>query len=307
MALSMWSKPLAANFIRGFKELRKLTEEQESFENTLDLSDDDPVLVGRMLNYFYKVDYDEEWHEGEERWGDDYEERQDTVGISVEALRGPSDAVAEEAAAAAPEEEPAPEEAPANEEEPVSEEAPAPEAEPAPEEAPAPEETPATGETPTPEDYADVSYVALEENEPEIESSITEPGQRPASPVPTILPACLLLHSRMYMIADKYDISSLCELALTRFKVALSHHWSSLDFCECIHEIYSCAEQSNSELREAVVKSAQRYIFRLYKKPSFRKLLTEEKEFLFDVFLRHIQKTKKLWEDTTSEPSGDEP
>ncbi|KAF1831388.1 hypothetical protein BDW02DRAFT_56675 [Decorospora gaudefroyi] len=65
----------------------------------------------------------------------------------------------------------------------------------------------------------------------------------------------LLLHAKMYEIADKYDVDGLKELAREKFTWACSVYWDSQHFATAAHHAYSTTPDEDKGLREIVSKT----------------------------------------------------
>ena len=87
-------------------------------------------------------------------------------------------------------------------------------------------------------------------------------------PMPTISTAYsdLVIHGKVYALAEKYAVDGLKALALQKFKTAASQEWASKDMLEAAQLAYSSTVESDRGLRDAVVAA-------IYSK---RNLLDEE-------------------------------
>jgi len=65
----------------------------------------------------------------------------------------------------------------------------------------------------------------------------------------------LLLHTRVYALAEKYDIPSLKQLARSKFEMAMACHYDSPDFAEAIEEVYCSTIDSDRGLRDIVLEA----------------------------------------------------
>ncbi|KAH7091579.1 hypothetical protein FB567DRAFT_546290 [Paraphoma chrysanthemicola] len=81
------------------------------------------------------------------------------------------------------------------------------------------------------------------------------PTYRPAA-VPEGGPAQLLLHAKVYKVADKYDISSLKELAKDKFSRACYVYWmKEQDFADAAEHVFTSTPESDQGLRAFVMKT----------------------------------------------------
>lgn len=63
----------------------------------------------------------------------------------------------------------------------------------------------------------------------------------------------LLLHTRVYALAEKYDIPSLKMLARSKFETAMACHYDSPDLPEAIEEVYCSTLDNDRGLRDIVL------------------------------------------------------
>jgi len=67
--------------------------------------------------------------------------------------------------------------------------------------------------------------------------------------------AHLLLHTRVYALAEKYDIPSLKELAQRKFEMAMACFYDSSEFAEAIEEVYCSTVDTDRGLRDVVLQA----------------------------------------------------
>ena len=65
----------------------------------------------------------------------------------------------------------------------------------------------------------------------------------------------LLLHAKLYEVADKYDILELKELVITKFTLVCSEHWSSELFAPAAYHVFSTTPESDKGLRDVVTRT----------------------------------------------------
>lgn len=65
--------------------------------------------------------------------------------------------------------------------------------------------------------------------------------------------AHLLLHTRVYALAEKYDVPSLKELARRKFEMALACYYDSPELPEAIEEVYCSTLDTDRGLRDIVL------------------------------------------------------
>jgi hypothetical protein len=104
------------------------------------------------------------------------------------------------------------------------------------------------------------------------------PGSAPA-PALTHPPAQggasqLLLHAKLYEIADKYDVHGLKELAREKFLRACTQFWSSELFAPAAHYAFSTTPEKDKGLRDVISNIISQHMT-LLNKPAVEALLTE--------------------------------
>ncbi|KAI9776086.1 MAG: hypothetical protein M1839_000599 [Geoglossum umbratile] len=93
----------------------------------------------------------------------------------------------------------------------------------------------------------------------------------------------MLFNTRVYGVADKYDVSSLKTLAKEKFDKAIKTCWDMDDFTHVITETYSSTPSADRGLRNLVAKVARKHIKALLERKEFRCVLEETISFAADV------------------------
>lgn len=65
----------------------------------------------------------------------------------------------------------------------------------------------------------------------------------------------LVAHTRVYALAEKYDIPALKQLAKNKFEMAMACYYDSEDFAEAIEEVYCSTIDSDRGLRDIVLQT----------------------------------------------------
>lgn len=65
----------------------------------------------------------------------------------------------------------------------------------------------------------------------------------------------LVLHTKVYALAEKYDIPSLKQLAKSKFEMAMACNYDSPDFADAIEEVYCSTIDSDRGLRDVVLEA----------------------------------------------------
>ncbi|KAK3117886.1 hypothetical protein LTR53_000299 [Teratosphaeriaceae sp. CCFEE 6253] len=93
----------------------------------------------------------------------------------------------------------------------------------------------------------------------------------------------LVLHSRVYGVAEKYDIPSLKQLARQKFEMALACHFDSLELPAAIEEVYCSTLDNDRGLRDLVCE-AFRCHPQLANTPDIHAVIQELPSLAFDLF-----------------------
>jgi len=65
----------------------------------------------------------------------------------------------------------------------------------------------------------------------------------------------LLTHSRVYALAEKYDIPSLKDVARAKFEIAMACFYDSPEFADAIDEVYCTTIDTDRGLRDVVLQA----------------------------------------------------
>ncbi|KAF2858025.1 hypothetical protein K470DRAFT_222206, partial [Piedraia hortae CBS 480.64] len=118
-------------------------------------------------------------------------------------------------------------------------------------------------------------------------SPCCSPRQDTPPPQSTIMetdnrPPKLLLHVRVYALAEKYDIPGLKELARSKFEISLACHYDSPEVPEAIEEVYCSTIDSDRGLRDVIVQLFMQHPL-LATTPAVRALLDDMSPFMDDI------------------------
>ena len=67
--------------------------------------------------------------------------------------------------------------------------------------------------------------------------------------------ADLVVHARVYALAEKYGVSGLKALAKEKFEVIVAHRWNQDDFLDAAMEVYTHTIDSDRGLRNVVIQA----------------------------------------------------
>jgi len=96
----------------------------------------------------------------------------------------------------------------------------------------------------------------------------------------------LVMHAKMYAVAEKYGINGLKTLAQLKFETLVAEHWNSYDFLDSVAEIYTSTVDTDRGLRNVVI-----HIFRshpeLAHNTEAQAVVKSVPDFAFDLFKMH--------------------
>ena len=78
----------------------------------------------------------------------------------------------------------------------------------------------------------------------------------------------------MYEVGDKYYVSGLKDLAMSKFKIACSVYWNDAKFAEAANYAYSTTPDGDKGLRDIVCKTISDHMS-LMNKPQVEVLMTQ--------------------------------
>lgn len=84
----------------------------------------------------------------------------------------------------------------------------------------------------------------------------------------------MLVHAKMYEMADKYNVIGLRDLAQEKFQRAATSHWDSDEFARAAHHAFTTTPEQDKGLRDAVSNIISQHMT-LLKKPAVEALLNE--------------------------------
>jgi hypothetical protein len=98
----------------------------------------------------------------------------------------------------------------------------------------------------------------------------------------------LLKHTRVYIVADYFNIADLKELCAMKFAKEGPSMWKSDTLVDAIADVYSIPlggddQGDRNAMREAVIKVIQEHLRELHENERFRKLLKQHAELSADI------------------------
>lgn len=108
-------------------------------------------------------------------------------------------------------------------------------------------------------------------------------GQMVPQVAPTTKPSSLLFNAKVYIIADKYMIPALKNLAHEKFTKSLREHWNTPEFTAGAEFLWENTPGSDVLLRRALVTTAATYINVLLDRGEFVEFMSEYGDFAVGV------------------------
>ncbi|KAI9657325.1 MAG: hypothetical protein M1821_003005 [Bathelium mastoideum] len=110
-----------------------------------------------------------------------------------------------------------------------------------------------------PEDDSDYKQLHFSPKLPSSPESLPEEGDdiafEPLEPVQATKEPNMVLHAKVYAIADKYDIPGLKELARRKFEAQVAQHWDATEFPDALEEVYCSTIDTDRGLRDVVLQA----------------------------------------------------
>ncbi|KAI9742727.1 MAG: hypothetical protein M1835_003024 [Candelina submexicana] len=113
----------------------------------------------------------------------------------------------------------------------------------------------------------------------------------------------VLLHARVYIIADEFDIPALKMLAKEKFKRIVETDWNNESFSLAVKEIYELLPKDRG-LRDVVVQVAREHVKALRDRGDFNAMLKEKPEFTVDL-LDKVLNVEATREDEVEKSDAD--
>lgn len=104
----------------------------------------------------------------------------------------------------------------------------------------------------------------------------------------------LLIHTRVYVIADYFNIVDLKVLCARKFGKQASSYWRGDTLVDAIADIYSIPFAPEHPMRKAVIKIAHEHLTELHQNMEFQRLLKEYAEFSAELIEAMLQPENRL-------------
>jgi hypothetical protein len=104
----------------------------------------------------------------------------------------------------------------------------------------------------------------------------------------------LLLHTKMYVVGDKYDIPALKKFAVAQYKRCLSFYYPEINLSAelpaSLRLMYEETPESDRVLKDIAMATAGLHVKDLMKLPDFAELIKENGEIAFDILQASMAK-----------------
>ena len=136
------------------------------------------------------------------------------------------------------------------------------------------------------------------------EQPVVDAPQTPAAP--PVSPQNLITLAAIYIAADKYDVQPLKVLAKTKYESILATAWNTKQFVESLELIYDgLPEMSEPDmLRDLAIKTAATHAKELMEREEFMTLFQERGDFATDVFKASLQQSQAQVPATPTPDAG---
>jgi hypothetical protein len=93
----------------------------------------------------------------------------------------------------------------------------------------------------------------------------------------------LLVHAKVYIMADKYDMHPLKVLAATKYKLVVTLDWRKSAFLDSARLLYSETVDSDRQLRDVIAQTAKTHLCELLKQDEFVSTLRSHIDMAVDI------------------------
>jgi hypothetical protein len=105
--------------------------------------------------------------------------------------------------------------------------------------------------------------------------------------------APLVVHAKLYILGDKYDIPPLKGFASRNYSEIVATKWNTKAFSESAEIIYSNITVERDVLKGVIYEKARSNILNLINEPGFEGLLRRTNDFAADILISLFQKGKE--------------
>ena len=98
----------------------------------------------------------------------------------------------------------------------------------------------------------------------------------------------LLIHAKMYELADKYSITDLKDLVKEKFQLACQLWWDTPTFANAAHYVFSTTPDQDKGLRDIVASTITSHAKILLTRPDIEALLSEFNDLTLDLLKAQV-------------------
>ncbi len=109
-------------------------------------------------------------------------------------------------------------------------------------------------------------------------------------------PTSLLVNAKLYIIAEKYEIQALKELACTKYQQVLPETWNTSVFAESARLVYDNTVETDRMLRDIIVEVASNNAKTLLDRGEFVDLLKSNGGLATEIMRKAIDRYESLME-----------
>ncbi|QSZ36585.1 hypothetical protein DSL72_006465 [Monilinia vaccinii-corymbosi] len=113
-----------------------------------------------------------------------------------------------------------------------------------------------------------------------------EPFEVPPEPAPDSTPSSMLFNAKVYIIADKYMIPALKDLANEKCSRGVEAHWNTPEFSQVAELLWENTLESDKLLRDTVVTAAATHSDGLLDRGEFVEFMSTHGDFAVEVMKR---------------------
>lgn len=107
----------------------------------------------------------------------------------------------------------------------------------------------------------------------------------------------LLIHAKMYEIAEKYDVAGLKDLAIEKFSVACHYFWDDDQFAIAAQHVYSSTPDEDTGLRSLVDTTIYKHL-ELVGKPKIKAIMAQSNGLALGVLEKVIENNQEISKST---------
>ena len=104
----------------------------------------------------------------------------------------------------------------------------------------------------------------------------------------------LILHTKAYILADKYIIPGLKALAMNKFKAAAQQHWCARHFLLAVEEAYTYTIDGQKGIRDVIIQTFDKHE-ELLRDNAAQKVVKRMDSLAYDILMYRHRGPKLEW------------